>query len=412
MADDDEVIVIEEEEEEVKPKKQPSKKRAAEDDEPPTKKEKKIKTRKGTEITFTSAPGSGGGGPTKLTKKELDAERKAKGEETVYVIAPKQGEEGKVEIPGHDPRAQMLDKMTASQLKDILRVNKQLLGGTKSELVQRCLDGMVNGAIPKCSICAHGQLRYDYDRGMYTCGGYFDDVVKARISCKNCVGSVTRGPWLLEAGDDDDAVEVVDNNNNNKAAATSLLSRSDMEQVAACGSNIKEATVKLLVLLRGAHMQLPTDDRLARQKVGPVLLSLAGSGELNADIVDSAVRTLSQEFKVVKPGDAAAGAAAAGGPQAKVPANQSLSDLFDELAKLEKDAGGENSAFKAKACKVAAIAIRTLEFEVESGAQVSKGKQKVPGIGKGSGLIIDDYIESGRTKSSKLDELKAKLGLA
>lgn len=41
-------------------------------------------------------------------------------------------------------------KMKIPELKGVLRANKQLLGGTKDELIARCVDGEMYGAIPKC----------------------------------------------------------------------------------------------------------------------------------------------------------------------------------------------------------------------------------------------------------------------
>lgn len=45
--------------------------------------------------------------------------------------------------------------------------------------------------------------------------------------------------------------------------------------------------------------------------------------------------------------------------------------------------------------KKAAINIRGLDFAITSGKEVSSGKKKVEGIGKGSGKMIDEYLETG-----------------
>lgn len=46
--------------------------------------------------------------------------------------------------------------MTLGQLKDHLRANKQIMAGKKDELVERCADGELLGALPKCPRCLQG----------------------------------------------------------------------------------------------------------------------------------------------------------------------------------------------------------------------------------------------------------------
>jgi hypothetical protein len=62
-----------------------------------------------------------------------------------------------------------------------LEANNQKKTGAKSELVERCIDGKLFGALPKCPKCGGGILRVTYDakfghggKGTYTCPGYFD----------------------------------------------------------------------------------------------------------------------------------------------------------------------------------------------------------------------------------------------
>lgn len=47
--------------------------------------------------------------------------------------------------------------MTVAELKRHLRANGQILGGKKAELVVRCVDGELLGALPKCPRCQHGK---------------------------------------------------------------------------------------------------------------------------------------------------------------------------------------------------------------------------------------------------------------
>ena len=47
--------------------------------------------------------------------------------------------------------------------------------------------------------------------------------------------------------------------------------------------------------------------------------------------------------------------------------------------------------------KKAAINMRALDYAITSGKEVSTGKKKVAGIGKGSGKLIDEYLETGKS---------------
>jgi hypothetical protein len=53
---------------------------------------------------------------------------------------------------------QDLKNKTLKQLQSLLRINNQLLSGTKEELVERVFDRMTKGAVPKCPQCKIGHL--------------------------------------------------------------------------------------------------------------------------------------------------------------------------------------------------------------------------------------------------------------
>lgn len=54
-------------------------------------------------------------------------------------------------IDGATPETyEMYSKMTLDSLKDHLRWNNQQIGGNKSELVDRCVEGHTFGALPRC----------------------------------------------------------------------------------------------------------------------------------------------------------------------------------------------------------------------------------------------------------------------
>ena len=64
---------------------------------------------------------------------------------------------------------------TASELKDILRWNTQIMTGNKDFLLFKVIDGVTNGRLMLCPLCA-GPLKYlegDYDK--IHCGGRYDE---------------------------------------------------------------------------------------------------------------------------------------------------------------------------------------------------------------------------------------------
>ncbi len=66
-------------------------------------------------------------------------------------------------------------KDKVAELKDILRWNKQIIGGTKEFVLFKVVDGVVNGRLWLCPLCA-GDLKYkegDYEN--IICGGRYDE---------------------------------------------------------------------------------------------------------------------------------------------------------------------------------------------------------------------------------------------
>jgi hypothetical protein len=65
--------------------------------------------------------------------------------------------------------------ITVSELKDILRWNKQIIGGTKAFVLFKVIDGELHGRLSLCPLC-QGDLKYlegDYDK--IHCSGRFDE---------------------------------------------------------------------------------------------------------------------------------------------------------------------------------------------------------------------------------------------
>ena len=83
--------------------------------------------------------------------------------------------------------------MATTALKQILKTNGQVISGDKSNLVERCVEGKVFGALPLCPLCHAGKLRWDNKKEAAICPGYMDD-----DTFRACVfeGSVERAAWV------------------------------------------------------------------------------------------------------------------------------------------------------------------------------------------------------------------------
>lgn len=89
---------------------------------------------------------------------------------------------------------------TIPGLKEILDKNGQLKGGTKQELVERCVDGKLFGKLPRCPKCGGGVLRVVYSskvghggKGKFSCPGYFDD--DHFVRCNYTATEAEREDW-------------------------------------------------------------------------------------------------------------------------------------------------------------------------------------------------------------------------
>ena len=107
-------------------------------------------------------------------------------------------------VEGKPLSAEVLKKIEAAKaqflplkipgLKDILRTNQQILTGVKDDLIERCAQGAVLGAVPRCPHCHGGKLRFDKEKGLYWCHGYMDD--DEYKTCYFNTNTVQFDPWM------------------------------------------------------------------------------------------------------------------------------------------------------------------------------------------------------------------------
>lgn len=93
--------------------------------------------------------------------------------------------------------------LSTEKLKAMLALNAQVKSGDKQTLVDRCVDGAMYGALPRCSDCGGGTLRVQYltkfghgGEGKFSCPGYYDDDAYRR--CSFSATSVERPAWKEE----------------------------------------------------------------------------------------------------------------------------------------------------------------------------------------------------------------------
>jgi len=89
-----------------------------------------------------------------------------------------------------------VEGLKAPELKDALRANDQLLGGNKQELVNRVLECLEYGCLPRCPTCARGRLKVK--GGGYQCPGAMDDDVFMRCGATFTHADAPRVPWAKQ----------------------------------------------------------------------------------------------------------------------------------------------------------------------------------------------------------------------
>ncbi len=76
----------------------------------------------------------------------------------------------------------------------MLRANDQITGGTRNELVDRIVDRVEHGNLPRCPQCFVGRLRVRAD-GSFSCPGGYDDDEYQECNYHAAAGAVERPAW-------------------------------------------------------------------------------------------------------------------------------------------------------------------------------------------------------------------------
>jgi poly [ADP-ribose] polymerase len=286
---------------------------------------------------------------------------------------------------------------TSDKLKDFLRWNKQVIGGTKSEILDRCIDCKINGALPVCIDCG-GNLSINKVSKMVTCSGKYDEEIRARKQCyfKCLVNKFTnRVPWRETKPTEEEiaAAEVALSGFILPEDLGDLFMGIDRFQ----GEGRKESVKRLVSKSRELGINLPEDAIQAFNKCLPLLLA-------NPTLSSSELLTLvANEFGTVAKVESKASSVA---NSTSISENAPIVSIFTELSDLYYKEGNSNAG---NTYRKAAAAIRDYSKLVTSGmAQLGgrKGSDKLDGVGKKACELIDEFLTTGSV--AKIAEKKEK----
>ena len=289
--------------------------------------------------------------------------------------------------------------MSTTELGGWLTANRVVRGANKAQMVARCVDGELWGAIPPCPRCHVGRLKVRYaspdahgGQGDWTCGGSYDDVIKTRVKCYFTAkpGELERLPWR-------DLHDPAPKPEKPAEAAADAAAAEFPSGFASFGN--KDAADGIKAIASKLGFQLPVEN--ANAAIGAHLINTkTAEGTWDGP---AALASLRKEFPPLTAEEKA------GGPPARCPENNALCSCLDKLARLETQA--KTDAFKIRAYKSAAMEIRDLDYAITSGKLAAKaGPTKVKGVGKGLGEKIDEFLETGTM--SRIAELEAQTGAA
>jgi hypothetical protein len=87
-----------------------------------------------------------------------------------------------------------LDELSLAQLRAVLKHNDQPVTGGQQQVLERVIDAMLFGRLPKCPVCKDGDLSFAHDTNLYTCHGYSSAWAKCDFACTGFY-SLQRSPF-------------------------------------------------------------------------------------------------------------------------------------------------------------------------------------------------------------------------
>lgn len=295
--------------------------------------------------------------------------------------------------------------------------NRQLVSGAKQLLLQRIIDGHMNGRLGMCPSCFEGKLKLkDEDGETVFCNGYYDKDAMVRNPCFfTCprVEAPRLKPWFTEKPTEEQEEEIDasmgKSDSKDSKGAGGNPSLSDLQSLAkemddsgdwdiSSPAGMK-ASAKAMVKLCTGKLDLPSDEKKAIMETGKLILQNRGLP------ASGFVDILADKFGLIKANaDAKQRKTDSISAACKHPANGPVMLVILELGSLYFKAGNSNAG---TTYKKVAEAVKNLDFEINSNNAkgLGKGKTKVSGIGKGSAEKIYEFITTGTIE--KLEEKRA-----
>mmetsp|Transcript_2636 Transcript_2636/g.3029 ORF Transcript_2636/g.3029 Transcript_2636/m.3029 type:complete len:483 (+) Transcript_2636:35-1483(+) len=325
-----------------------------------------------------------------------------------------------------------LKRMTIDQLKDYLRWNRQIVGGTKQLLILKCLDGALRGRLGRCPMCARAKLKIeDATSEVAICAGYFDEEAGLRVPACTAVSLSLQEdevgsnpaprlhPWYRKEPSEEEAKEL--DSLDEQAASGKIVSvqksksssykitlaklLEEAEKITWKVGNkveLKETATALLEVGLNGGLALPSAENGGTKTVGRVLVANARSASPS-----KILKLLIDEFGfAADKAEEEKAATAAISNICKVETNVGCYLILDEFSKLSQTSGDFR---KANSYRKAAQAIAGLNMEVTIDNALSLGKasskNKLPGVGKSIAEKINEFVATGSVE--KLEELRA-----
>eukprot|EP00547_Thalassionema_nitzschioides_P006417 CAMPEP_0194201218 /NCGR_PEP_ID=MMETSP0156-20130528/1541_1 /TAXON_ID=33649 /ORGANISM="Thalassionema nitzschioides, Strain L26-B" /LENGTH=473 /DNA_ID=CAMNT_0038926351 /DNA_START=79 /DNA_END=1500 /DNA_ORIENTATION=+ len=317
-----------------------------------------------------------------------------------------------------------LNKMTTEELKDFMRWNRQIVGGTKALLVWKCLDGALRGRLGRCPMCAQSRLKIDdASSQVAVCTGYFDEDANMRVKECTAVSLPLQGkaprlqPWFTEepleeekkkldeldeqakSGKIADGTEAT-SKPSHKQEVSKMLEKAKKVSMKVClKAELKETAGALLEIAKEGGLNLPSEGGI--KSVGRVVVANS-----RVKCASEIMQLLVDEFGfAADEAKAAKASAAAVKSVCKVAENAGCYQMLDEFNTLARKHGDFR---KANAYKTSAQAVASLSFAVTVDNALKLGKPgalKTPGIGKSTAEKLLEFVETGTV--ARLEELRA-----
>jgi len=310
----------------------------------------------------------------------------------------------------------VLSSKKVDELKDVLRWNKQIVGGNKDTLLARIVDAKLHGRLGRCPSCLRGRVKLTEEDGGATvfCSGWFDEELQIRHSCfyKAPAAQAPRlQPFYMEEPTEEEKEEMEGQWEAAKAGSAEAVAAGEdgMSVVSKLVSGIEDfdlssppgiqkAAVDLVAALSGI-VDIPDDERKARMEIGKIVMMNKTSSKekiLQVIIDQFGLKAVNEEQSKAK---AKSATSVCGHP-----ANAPVLEAIMELSSLYFKEGNANAG---GSYKKVANAIKDLDYEItaDNAKGLGKGKTKVGGIGKGSSEKIHEFLETG--KMAKLEEKRA-----